>query len=62
MKKSDTPFMDDKAVGLPDSKDVYEDIFQGNSLMAFLDERFSRAEDLRQRRAVSLLKLQRLRR
>ena len=47
MKKSDTPFMDDKAVGLPDSKDVYEDIFQGNSLMAFLDERFSRAEDAR---------------
>jgi hypothetical protein len=47
MKKSDTPFMDDKAVGLPDSKDVYEDIFQGNSLMAFLDERFSRAADAR---------------
>jgi len=47
MNKSDTPFMDDKAVGLPDSKDVYEDILQANGLMAFLDERFSRAEDAR---------------
>lgn len=47
MKKSDTPFMDDKAVGLPDSKDVYQDIFQANSLIAYLEERFTRAEDAR---------------
>ena len=47
MKKSDTPFMDDKAVGLPDSKDVYQDAFQANGLVAFLDERFTRAEDAR---------------
>ena len=47
MKKSDTPFMDDKAVGLPDSKDVYQDILQANSLIAYLEERFTRAEDAR---------------
>ena len=39
--------MDDKAVGLPDSKDVYEDVFQGNSLIAYLNGRFTRAEDAR---------------
>ena len=39
--------MDDKSVGLPDSKDVYEDAFKGNGLVAFLQERFSRSEDAR---------------
>ncbi len=47
MKKSETPFMDDKAVGLPDSKDTSEDILQGNSLIAYLKGRFYRAEDAR---------------
>jgi hypothetical protein len=47
MKKSETPFMDDKAVGLPDSTDVSEDIFKGNSLIAHLKGRFHRAEDAR---------------
>jgi hypothetical protein len=47
MKKSETPIMDDKAVGLPDSKDVYEDALQAGGLISFLEERFSRAEDAR---------------
>lgn len=47
VKKSDTPFMDDKAVGLPDSKDVYQDMFKGSSLVSFLEERFTRAEEAR---------------
>ena len=47
VKKSDTPFMDDKAVGLPDSENVYEDIFKGSGLIAYLEGRFSRAEEAR---------------
>jgi len=47
MKNSETPFMDDKAVGLPDSKDTSEDILQANSLIAYLKGRFYRAEDAR---------------
>jgi hypothetical protein len=46
MAKTDTTYMDDKSVGLEDSKQA-QDPFAGNGIISFIAERFSRAEESR---------------
>ena len=46
MAKNDTPFMDDKSIGLEDSKQA-QDAFAGSSIISFVEERFTRAEESR---------------
>ena len=46
--KDDKSFIEDKAVGLPDTNDTYTDIFKAGGLVSFVEERFDRAETARQ--------------
>jgi hypothetical protein len=46
MAKTDTTYMDDKSVGLEDSKQA-QDAFAGNGIISFVQQRFSRAEESR---------------
>ena len=46
-KNEDKVFLEDNAVGLPDSKDPLMDIVNGSGLVAFIEERYSRSEDAR---------------
>ena len=46
MAKNDTPFTDDKSIGLEDSNQA-QDAFAGSSIISFIEERFSRAEESR---------------
>ena len=46
-KTPDTPFTDDKAVGLPDATEAFNDAFKGNGIMNFIEERFERSKTAR---------------
>lgn len=46
--KEDNSFIEDKSIGLPDTEDTYSDIFKAGGLIAFVEERFDRAETARQ--------------
>jgi hypothetical protein len=46
MANNETPFMDDKSVGLEDGKQG-QDAFAGNGIISFVQERFTRAEESR---------------
>lgn len=47
MPKTNTPFNDDKSIGLEDSRSE-NDAFNSSSIISFIEERFNRAEDSRQ--------------
>ena len=45
--KDNIPFMDDKAIGLPDAKDTFTDVFRAGGLISFVEERFNKSETSR---------------
>ena len=45
--KDNIPFMDDKAIGLPDAKDALTDVFKAGGLISFIEERFNKSETSR---------------
>ena len=46
-KNIDTPFIDDKAIGLPDSTDAVQDTFKPTTLARHIEERFQRSKTAR---------------